>query len=45
MGADVFRDPGTYRKNDSVDVQYPSPSGEIRLVTGLDIELRADVGS
>jgi hypothetical protein len=29
---------GTYRKNDSVDVQYTTPSGDIRLVTGLDIE-------
>jgi hypothetical protein len=38
---------GTYRKNDSVDVQYTSPSGEIRLVTGLDIEAptAADSGS
>jgi hypothetical protein len=29
---------GTYRKNDSVDVQYTTPAGEVRLVTGLDIE-------
>jgi hypothetical protein len=29
---------GTYRKNDSVDVQYITPSGDTRLVTGLDIE-------
>jgi hypothetical protein len=28
---------GTYRKNDSVDVQY-SVNGQVRLVTGLDIE-------
>jgi hypothetical protein len=28
---------GTYRKNDSVDVQYTA-GGRIRLVTGLDIE-------
>jgi hypothetical protein len=28
---------GTYRKNDSVDVQY-SVGGRIRLVTGLEIE-------
>jgi hypothetical protein len=29
---------GTYRKNDSVDVQYTTASGKTRLVTGLDIE-------
>jgi hypothetical protein len=29
---------GTYRKNDSVDVQYTTFGGQIRLVTGLDIE-------
>jgi len=29
---------GTYRKNDCVDVQYTTPSGATRLVTGLDIE-------
>jgi hypothetical protein len=29
---------GTYRKNDCVDVQYTTPSGDTRLVTGLDIE-------
>src|SRR4030095_15218392 len=29
---------GTYRKNDSVDVQYTTATGETRLVTGLDIE-------
>jgi hypothetical protein len=29
---------GTYRKNDSVDVQYTSANGQVRLVTGLDIE-------
>jgi hypothetical protein len=29
---------GTYRKNDSVDVQYTTATGENRLVTGLDIE-------
>jgi hypothetical protein len=29
---------GTYRKNDSVDVQYTTARGQIRLVTGLDIE-------
>jgi hypothetical protein len=30
---------GTYRKNDSVDVQY-TVSGRIRLATGLEIEPR-----
>ena len=29
---------GTYRKNDCVDVQYATASGQTRLVTGLDIE-------
>jgi hypothetical protein len=29
---------GTYRKNDSVDVQYTTAGGQNRLVTGLDIE-------
>jgi hypothetical protein len=29
---------GTYRKNDSVDVQYTTATGETRLVTALDIE-------
>jgi hypothetical protein len=29
---------GTYRKNDSVDVQFTTPGGQVRLVTGLDIE-------
>jgi hypothetical protein len=29
---------GTYRKNDSVDAQYTTATGEIRLVTGLDID-------
>jgi hypothetical protein len=29
---------GTYRKNDSVDVQYTTAGGHVRLVTGLDIE-------
>jgi hypothetical protein len=29
---------GTYRKNDSVDVQYTTAAGQVRLVTGLDIE-------
>jgi hypothetical protein len=29
---------GTYRKNDSVDVQYTTSNGDTRLVTGLDIE-------
>jgi hypothetical protein len=28
---------GTYRKNDSVDVQYTTPGGERRLAIGLDI--------
>jgi hypothetical protein len=32
---------GTYRKNDSVDVQYTTPTGQTRLVTGLDIEAPA----
>jgi hypothetical protein len=29
---------GTYRKNDSVDVQFTTAGGQVRLVTGLDIE-------
>jgi hypothetical protein len=29
---------GTYRKNDSVDVQFTTSTGNTRLVTGLDIE-------
>jgi hypothetical protein len=29
---------GTYRKNDSVDVQFTTPGGQMRLVTGLDIK-------
>jgi hypothetical protein len=32
---------GTYRKNDSVDVQYTA-NGQTRLVTGLDIEVRRE---
>jgi hypothetical protein len=32
---------GTYRKNDSVDVQFMTPGGQVRLVTGLDIEAPA----
>ena len=28
---------GTYRKNDSVDVQYTGPDGARRLAVGLDI--------
>jgi hypothetical protein len=27
---------GTYRKNDSVDVQFTTPGGQVRHVTGLD---------
>jgi hypothetical protein len=29
---------GTYRKNDCVDVQYESASGQTRLASGLDLE-------
>lgn len=29
---------GTYRKNDCVDVQYETGSGQTRLATGLDLE-------
>jgi hypothetical protein len=32
---------GTYRKNDSVDVQYTA-NGPTKLVTGLDIEVRRE---
>ncbi len=29
---------GTYRKNDSVDVQYETASGQTRLATRVDFE-------
>jgi hypothetical protein len=29
---------GTYRKNDTVDVQYETGSGQTKLATGLDFE-------
>jgi hypothetical protein len=34
---------GTYRKNDSVDVQYETASGETRLATRVDFEPVSDV--
>ena len=34
---------GSYRKNDSVDVQYES-GGQTRHVTGLDIRVEGDAG-
>jgi hypothetical protein len=29
---------GTYRKNDCIDVQYQTASGQMKLATGVDIE-------
>ncbi len=34
---------GTYRKNDSVDVQYETASGQTRLATRVDFEPVTDV--